>query len=421
MEGIRLAARAGMRDGREWGGRIGAVFAEGRDNIRPGGHCESSALANALRAAGYDVEECDIVGGGGAPSFMFASGAFPFLGGRSVRMRETFFAAAGIPFDSRIPLERRDGNLWTPVLALLDSGIPVPLRVDMRFLPYRHGGKFGPRRMSFGWHWIALFGVDFDEGTAFVSDTEYTGLQRIRLRDLDRARRSPLKDWPPRGEYVALSRPGRAPFRPDAMALRASAIAATLANYEGEAPWNAAVPSNRGKAPLAGLSGLEAFPGILRNFDTQVRPWLAGPALSFLAGCIERNGTGGAAFRKLYRDFMAGIGEEALMPVLDESIEAWRALAAALDGAADSLSGRTRPEERKRRYAACAEAAERVAEAERRLREALAVLRGTTDPGAALQSLGKEGDRRLPGAAAVSARQQPGGRNAAVAQEVPNQ
>lgn len=357
--------------------RTGAVRADGAESVRPGGHCESSALANALRGAGWDVEERDIIGGGGAPSFMFSADGFPFLGPRSARMRETFFAAAGISYRAVVPEGRND--VWRPVIALLEAGLPVPLRVDMRFLPYRYGGKFGPKYIEFGWHWITLYGIDFDAKTALVSDTEYPELQTIRLAHLDRARRSATKRWPPRAEYVALEPAGK-DGKLDRTKLAAAGLAALRDNYEGKDLWTDAADGAASLPIPTGLAGIEAFPDAIRNFDRYAKPWVRAPALSFLAGCIERNGTGGAGFRLLFRDFLAAAADEGrddslalLLPPLDEAAAAWRGLAAEFDAAG---AKRLSDEERTAAYGRCAEKAERVAAAERTVYEAVSASLG---------------------------------------------
>lgn len=377
--------------GRALVGRTGAVSAQPADfHVKAGGHCESSALANALHALGWRVSESDIVGGGGAPSFMFSADGFPFLGGRSARMRETFFAAAAIPYRVVVPLEKGSEDIWGQVFTLLEAGRPVPLRVDMRFLPYRYGGKIGPKYMSFGWHWITLFRIDFDRRVAFVSDTEFSELQEIRFSDLDRARKSSIKQWPPRAEFIDLSPPQAIGTAPDRLALLSAGIAAVLDNYEGKDRWEeeAAARGQVSTLPIpVGLAGIEAFPEVLRGFDRYAKPWIAGPALSFLAGCIERNGTGGSAFRSLFREFFAsgsgkieGVSGSILdaadaLPALDESIAAWKALADVLDAAGTEVSAKRDADIRAAAYERCATAAERVAAAERRLYEALSDLR----------------------------------------------
>ena len=202
-----------------------------------GGHCESTAIMNALRHEGYDVSECMIAGGGGALSFRYTKGTFPYIGARNDDMRERFFAAAGIAWHKSIP-EGGDAG-WGEIARLLSDGIPVILRVDMRFLPYRWGGKYGPSYTSFGWHIITLFGIDYDKGLAYVSDTEFGSLQAVKLSDLHRARTSKTKNWPPRAEF-AWAEKAPAGFRIDPDRLVRSSIEAVLENYR------------RGMASLAG-------------------------------------------------------------------------------------------------------------------------------------------------------------------------
>lgn len=64
--------------------------------VTAGAHCESSAILNALLYSGFDVTECEIVGGGGALSFLFIKDTFPFIAARNTDMKERFFKAAGL-------------------------------------------------------------------------------------------------------------------------------------------------------------------------------------------------------------------------------------------------------------------------------------------------------------------------------------
>ena len=126
--------------------------------VIPGKHCESSAIVNALNYLDYGLSEPVVVGGGGAPSFVFTEGNFPFLGGRSHNMREVFFSGADIKW--HINTYPDPSHPWDNLLKLLERGIPVVLRVDMRYLRYLFGGEYGPPYMSFGWHVVCLFGID---------------------------------------------------------------------------------------------------------------------------------------------------------------------------------------------------------------------------------------------------------------------
>lgn len=329
-------------------------FAEGRRGSlslpdfqpRIGAHCESAAMLNALAYLGYGVTEADIVGGGGAPSFILTNDAFPFLGGRNDTMRETFLASAGIPFG----VERPKGGLvdWEGITALLERGIPVLLRVDMRFLPYLYGGKYGSPYMSFGGHWVCLFGLDFDSGVASVTDTANEGYRSVKIADLEKARLSTTKMYPPKGEYSWIEP------KPDAWALDADALArnalkTVLNNYRSE--------DATGKypaAPLIGLSGISAFPEILASLHSTIKEYMLSPAYSFMAGSIERNGTGGAAFRRLFRDFLRDRAADsaepssraacaALVPPTEAAMAAWSALAAAFDEASAAVGAAKGP------------------------------------------------------------------------------
>jgi hypothetical protein len=334
-------------------GRAAALgFAAGRRGTieltgfqpRTGGHCESAAMLNALAYLGYPVTEADIVGGGGAPSFIFTNDAFPFIGGRGLRMREAFLESARIPCGAVLPEGGKAD--WEPVARLLDRGIPVLLRVDMRWLPYLYGGRYGSPYMSFGGHWVCLFGLDFDSGQALVTDTANEGRRVVKIADLAKARLSGTKAYPPRGEYAWIG-PKPEAWDLDADGLTRDALAQVLENY-GSGAGSAKYPA----APLIGLSGLAAFPEALASIHSIVRPYALAPAYSFMAGSIERNGTGGAAFRRLFRDFLAARAADcadrrlrsacsALVAPTEAAMAAWSALASAFDEAAAAL-GSTR-------------------------------------------------------------------------------
>ena len=377
-------------------GRKGELVLRGFEP-RVGGHCESSAMLNALAYLGYGVTEADIVGGGGAPAFIFTNEGFPFIGGRNELMRESFLEAAGIRYGVAVPATGKDG--WAEIFELLERGLPVLLRVDMRYLPYLYGGKFGPAYMSFGWHVICLYGVDFDSGTAWVTDTQHGGPREIALRDLDRARFSRTRTYPPRGEYAWIE-PRPEAWSLDADRLTRSALAEVLRNYDGQAGWGggeeepaaASVARAAPKAgPLVGLAGLAAFPGTLASLHDTVNPHALGAAYSYMGDTIERNGTGGSAFRRLFRDFLAARAADCADPALRESCArlvpaaesaagAWSALADSFYASAGALGAAKGGAARTQAIAASeAEAAARAMElfeAEKALRDAIAAATG---------------------------------------------
>jgi len=305
---------------------------------KSGGHCESSALLNALDYLGYGATEADIVGGAGGISFLFTKGGFPFIGGRSEELRESFMNAAGIRFGVGYA---EGSKSWGTIAELLERGLPVTLRVDLRYLPYRYGGKYGAPYMSFGAHWICLAGIDLAARCAVVTDTEFAGLRRVSLGDLDKARFSNTKAFPPRGEYAWIeTRKPEWRLDPDALARRS--LRSALANYDRVDSRN-----ESGRA-LVGLRGLADFPEALASIHTAVNAHALAPAYSYMAESIERNGTGGAAFRRFYRDFLVARSRDCaeprlseacgrLVPTVEQAMAAWSELASAFDRAAAAI------------------------------------------------------------------------------------
>ncbi len=295
-----------------------------------GAHCESSAMLNLLHYQGYNLEEADLIGAGAALGFYMDGGAFPFLGGRTMTLRENIERTLGIPWSVGTRGEFGDG--WAKIYELLTAGNPVVLRVDMRFLPYLYGGHYGSKNMSFGAHYICLTGLDAETGTALVTDTANPGLQRISFANLHKARFSDTKMMPPEGEFYWT---GKAPasWAPDWEGVARASLNTVAKDMEGSV--------SKGDE-LLGLDGMRRWPAMLAAFDQRVKPYLLAPVLGFHYGCIETNGTGGAAFRRLYTAFLQRVGRESgnahilgaaerLAPARDK----WTALALAMKDASE--------------------------------------------------------------------------------------
>jgi len=261
----------------------------------------------------------------------------------------------------------------------------------MRYLPYLYGGKNGPAYMSFGWHWVCLIGIDRAEGRAFVTDTSHEEVQSLSLKSLEAARLSATKVWPPRGEYAWIeAKPETWRLDPDALVRKG--LAGVLANYDGGGEW----AEGPGKASLEGLEGLGQLPERLSRLDASVNAFTLAPAWSYLAASIERNGTGGGAFRKLFAAFLEARAEDCaepglrtacagLVPLAREAAQAWTALSRDLDEAAQGLQAARGGGGRKTAIAAglaaTAAGAEKVVAIETRMRDALkTMIRQTLEP-----------------------------------------
>jgi len=314
-----------------------------------GKHCESSAIVNALHYLGHDTDETTLFGAGGGISFLYQKGTFPFIGGRSGNLREAALDTLGITWFVERP--GKDDSKWRRIIQLLKSGYPVVLRVDMRYLPYLWGGKYGKSYTSFGWHLVTLFGIDTKIGLACVSDTEKSDLQEIKLKDLDKARNSSTKIFPPENEFYWIEKKP-AGYSFDWRTITQKPIEQVIRNMEADDPavWNDA-------ENLMGIKGLKHFSNELLSIEDTVKPYLLPSVFNFFYGSIETNGTGGAAFRIFYRDFLRKTGQELNDPGIikaseytDACADAWHSLADEFRELSGQIKGIKNREERTSRY-----------------------------------------------------------------------
>lgn len=314
-----------------------------------GKHCESSAIVNALHYLGYDIDETTLFGAGGGISFLYQKGTFPFIGGRSGNLREAALDTLGITWFVERP--GKDDSKWDKIIHLLKSGYPVVLRVDMRYLPYLWGGRYGKSYTSFGWHLVTLFGIDSRIGLAYVSDTERSELQEIKLKDLDKARSSSTKIFPPENEFYWIEKKP-AGYGFDWRIITQRSIEQVIRNMEENDPavWNDA-------ENLMGINGLKQFGNELASIENTVKPYLLPSLFNFFYGSIETNGTGGAAFRIFYRDFLKKTGQELNDPGIikaseytDACADAWHNLADEFRKLSGQIKGIKNKEERISRY-----------------------------------------------------------------------
>jgi hypothetical protein len=111
---------------------------------------------------------------------------------------------------------------------------------------------------------------------------------------------------------------------------------------------------------LMGIKGLKQFGDELVSIEETVKPYLLPSLFDFFYGSIETNGTGGAAFRLFYRDFLKKAGQELNDPEIikaseytDACADAWHALADEFRKLSGQIKGIKNKEERISRYNKC--------------------------------------------------------------------
>lgn len=275
---------------------------------RPGLHCGSTAMADALRTVGLDLPEEMALGLGAGPAFLWFEGPglspSRFFLGRSVSFEHDLCDRLGLLFDE-VAVAGTD-EAWRQIKARLDAGRVVLALTDLRYLPY-----FGSRT-HFNGHRVVVAGYDDEAGTALLADSHFEGLRDVPLEDLARALAS---DAPPLTStdcfFGSLSPPASPPD------LRAAARDAVRANAA-----QMLAPSEAG-----GVGGVEQLARSLPSWSTAPdAAWCA----RFAAQVIEKRGNGGGLFRRMYARFLHDAAFECLVPLALEAARTWTSLAEAL-------------------------------------------------------------------------------------------
>ncbi|MDP3937464.1 MAG: BtrH N-terminal domain-containing protein [Deltaproteobacteria bacterium] len=281
----------------------------------PGAHCGSTALADVARFHGlaFTEPQCFGIGEGLGLAVVEESGGSPshLLMGRSRTLERRFFENLGVPFGW--VKEADDARAWEAARAAVDANIPLLLRTDLHYLHYYKS------KTHFTGHVVVLGGYDEERGEALLADTQFPGLQSVQVADLARARTSSHGMQPLRNHAFPVE---RLPAPPDLAPVLRRAIAAQAREMlDGKDLGNA-------KTRILGMEHLaKSFPA-----------WGGAPDWSWCARfayqIIEKRGTGGGNFRKLYASFLSqsaatlpDLPLEAWASRMTEIAEAWTALA----------------------------------------------------------------------------------------------
>ncbi|RZU36771.1 butirosin biosynthesis protein H-like [Fluviicoccus keumensis] len=286
---------------------------------RTGHHCGSSALRDLLEFHGIVLSEafCFGLGSGLGISYLAPSGApVPYM----VHVRS-------LGFEERVLRTFTPSMSWSTfasgnaaMLALderLDAGFPALLLTDIFHLPYYGSSTHFPG------HAIMAWGRSRESGDVFVTDTERPELLAVPRDKLALARFSNQEPFPHQGNM----------YSPDSLPLTGSLREAA----------RAAVRCNAGLL-LNGsqCSGIAA----LGHWREQLPLWASEVdwrwTTRFAYQLIEKRGTGGGGFRKMYADFLDELAlldneirNSPLPALMRKSASAWTQLALTLKVASE--------------------------------------------------------------------------------------
>lgn len=247
-----------------------------------GRHCGSTSLSNVARFWGLGLSEPFCFGLGAGLGFMYMAlpGASPSRAffPRNHSMESDFLDRAGAQWSLNTVPAGTDS--FEAVRAEIDAGHPVIVNCDIFYL------KYFQSRTHFNGHKIVITGYDTDPGRAIISDSEFDTIQEEPLESLAAARGS-------------AAQPG----------MGAGSPWFRIRFPEKKTDWTLPVR----EAVLTQADGLLdpakpfSLAAMTRAADDLPR-WAEIPDLKwtsrFAYQIIEKRGTGGGAFRKMYGDFL---------------------------------------------------------------------------------------------------------------------
>lgn len=254
------------------------------EKIKPfdGQHCETTATGTLLKQIGVELSEPMLFGLGEGLGFIFwnmQSMDFPFIGGRVKPDLLTENIARNLNFELTVKETASAKKAWDNVKELVDNGQAVGLKLDCFHLQYFS------RPFHFAGHYTALYG--YDNENAFLVDTKQQGgLVKTSLKSLAlaRAEKGPMAS---KNLYYTLHKTNKK------FDLK-TAILTSIRNNSKE----------HINPPITNIG----YKGILKT-SKEIINWFKTSKdiendFKTTAMLMEKAGTGGALFRKLYRDFL---------------------------------------------------------------------------------------------------------------------
>jgi hypothetical protein len=290
-------------------------------------------MVDCLAQVGVELSEAMVYGLGSGAAFTYLKqdqfSPHRIIAGRPERLETQVADSLGLSMREHRTDDADEG--WRHVTEAIGEDLPIIVQCDLAELPYWEAST------PFNGHRVVVVAYEEDGEGVWVADTGFDGLQKIDRETLHAARAS---DAPPSGgnEFASWVLEPTEP-RPMNEAIVA-AIRRNWQQMEGEETTGQTLESWHGEA-VGGLAGL-------RMFAEEVPDWeeLADAVwcYRFAYECIEKRGTGGAMFRRLYKTFLSEsadhVTEFSTQPLahsMSRVSEAWSTLATYLDAMATHL------------------------------------------------------------------------------------
>jgi len=295
---------------------------------RPGNHCGSTSLRNLADYYDWGFTEETAFGlasGLGFTYYELPDSPHRAFFGRPLFLEVAFFEHCGLGYEHRAGPDWE--TVWTSIREQIDGGDPVFCFGDIYHLDYYDTDThFAPHSfLAVGYEDDAAEGDEpADDATVLLSDSEFPEPQELPA---DRLRASMTSDW-------MLPQPLRSLSVTDPTPDRGFADAAERAIRETAAyvrdPADCRFQLGPGEH---GLAGIRALADDLPTWTDLPDP---GWTVRFAYQNVERRGTGGGCFRRMYADFL-DTASEALPAVPAEAGERMHGIAADWTAAGETL------------------------------------------------------------------------------------
>lgn len=271
-----------------------------------GNHCGTTSISRLLRFHGHAVSEALCLGMGEGLEFVYLSGdtlnPTRYIGGRGPDLETNCFENLGVACTVR--QTANSGEAWNWIKREIDANRPAMVQADIRWLDYYN------TRTHFGGHKILVVGYDEQNQTATISDNEFPELQQAPLEHLARARAETPPPFSLQNDWFDVRVPER------------------LVDLTVAAPLAIARQAEKMLADRGELFGVAALERAARDLPawSQATDWQWSARFAYQV--IEKRGTGGGSFRKMYADFLAEVS--ALCPLIERRglVERMRRIAA---------------------------------------------------------------------------------------------
>lgn len=252
---------------------------------KPGKHCGSTAIRDVMNYHGYRLSEPMCFGiGAGLGFFYGVSSSFSptrVIMVRSASLESNFFEHIGVPFYWKT--EDNDESAINNLKKCVDEGTPVLLQTDLYYIDYYNS------KTHFSGHVVVAWGYDDNKKEVYLSDTHWEGLQKLGYESLNKARSSKHPPFNLSHNYFEVK---NLPTKIDLEKVIVRAIKRQIDDLQG-----------------ANMNAFESMKFLAEDFNNwktaQDWKWCS----RFAYQVIEKRGTGGGAFRRLYYQFLKEAGK----------------------------------------------------------------------------------------------------------------